>query len=157
MIKWIDVVSPPLRALHQEWIRLRGAQLMPKVTEYNDFAELEPARAASALSTFVLFPADGSGPVFRHVGAQVPEPLGRCAAGTRLSALTSPLERASVLPFQRVCTSRQPHAQRGQAGPGAWAKDHEMLLLPFSDGRLRVCLVHAVFDTGGSGGKGLSG
>ena len=36
-MKWIDIVSPTLRKLHQTWVGFRGTRLMAHVNDYNRF------------------------------------------------------------------------------------------------------------------------
>lgn len=146
MINWIDILSPKLRQLHQDWIHYRGNFLMPGVSAYNAFAGIESVTEADTVSTAVLLPAEG-GPVFKHIGLHLTNVLPDCKPGMRFSELRSPVTRAAVTaPYHRIATSRQPEVRRYR---GSGGYDYEMLLLPFSDNKLHVRIIHAVYDLAG--------
>lgn len=147
MINWIDILSPKLRQLHQDWIHYRGNHMMPGVGDYNAFASIDSVTEAGAASTAVLLPAEG-GPVFKHVGGQLYDVLPDCKSGMRFTDLKSPMVRTAVTaPYHRIVTSRQPEIRRNR-GSGD-AADFELLLLPFSDNKLRVRIIHGVYDLAG--------
>jgi len=146
MINWIDILSPKLRQLHQDWMHYRGNFLMPGVGTYNAFAGIESVTEADAVSTAVLLPAEG-GPLFKHIGLQLTNVLPDCKPGMRFSELRSPITRAAVTaPYHRIVASRQPEVRRNR---GSGGYDYEMLLLPFSDNKLHVRIIHAVYDLAG--------
>lgn len=147
MINWIDILSPKLRQLHQDWMHYRGNHLMPSVSAYNAFASIENVERASTVSTAVLLPAEG-GPLFKHIGLHLTNVMPDCKPGMRFSELRSPVVRAAVTgPYHRITTSRQPEVRRNRGSNGA--NDFEMLLLPFSDNKLHVRIIHAVYDLAG--------
>lgn len=150
MINWIDILSPKLRQLHRDWVHYRGTLLMPAVGDYNSFVRAPAAEAADDFAIAVLLPADGA-PVFKHVGSGLAAVMPDCRSGMKFTDLKSPVLRTTVTqPFLRVGHSRQPEARRSRHDTTtAAARDHEMLLLPFSDSRLRVCIIHAVYDLAG--------
>ena len=146
MINWIDILSPKLRKLHGDWIHFRGPHLMPSVTDYNTFARAESVDQASDHSASVILPAEG-GPLFKHVGPDLCAALPGCAPGMRFSDISSPAHRAAVTaPFHRIVSSRQPEVRRRR---GNSERDFEMLLLPFCDNKLRVCIIHCIVDLAG--------
>lgn len=148
MINWIDILSPKLRDLHQDWIHYRGTFLMPGLQHFNNFAASPNVEDAERFSVTVILPAEGA-PVFKHIGDGLINLMPDCKPGMRFTELRSPVVRATVTqPFHRITTSRQPEARRGRGNTGV-ARDHEMLLLPFSDNKLRVCIVHAIYDLAG--------
>ncbi len=146
MINWIDILSPSLRQLHQDWIHYRGNFLMPGVSDYNAFAGLDSVAQAGAVSTAVLLPAEG-GPLFKHIGLKLINVLPDCRPGMRFSELKPPVTRAAITaPYHRIVSSRQPEVRRSRGSDGY---DFEMLLLPFSDSKLHVRIIHAVYDLAG--------
>ncbi|MFN4165232.1 MAG: hypothetical protein ACK4FJ_07660 [Ferrovibrio sp.] len=149
MINWIDILSPRLRHLHRDWIHFRAHNLMPAVGDYNGFARAEAVEAAQRHSATVILPAE-SGPLFKHVGDGLNGVLPSCRSGMHFSDLASPVLRAALTgPFHRIASSRQPEARRSHTRGGNETSDYEMLLLPFCDSRLRVCIIHAVYDLAG--------
>lgn len=147
MINWIDILSPKLRQLHQDWIYYRGNHLMPRVGDYNAFASIESVEATASVSASVILPAEG-GPLFKHLGPQLTNILPDCRSGMRFSDLKSPVIRAAVTgPYHRIVASRQPEVRRNRGSDGS--RDFEMLLLPFSDNKLHVRIIHAVYDLAG--------
>jgi hypothetical protein len=151
VINWIDIVSPHLRRLHRDWMLYRGTEMMPELQFFNAFADGEAANEAADASATVVVPIEGS-PVFKHVGAALGAALPACRSGMRFADIASPLSRAAVTgPFLRICHSRQPEARRmpGSRTGDDVPRNNELLLLPFGDRKLRVCIVHAVYDLGG--------
>lgn len=149
MINWIDILSPKLRQLHQDWIHYRGSYLMPGVQHYNSFAAAPTVEDAQRFSVTVILPAEGA-PVFKHIGEGLINLMPDCKPGMRFTELKSPVIRAVVTqPFHRIVNSRQPETRRGRRDTSAVGHDHEMLLLPFSDTKLHVRIVHAVYDLAG--------
>lgn len=152
MINWIDIVSPHLRQLHRDWMYYRGTYMMPEVQAYNAFADIDTVSEAAAISATVVLPAEGS-PAFKHVGAALADILPGCRSGMKFTEITAPLARAAATgPFLRICHSRQPEARRlpgSRIRNGDLPHDNELLLLPFGDRKLRVCIIHAVYDLGG--------
>ncbi|QDO97160.1 hypothetical protein FNB15_07700 [Ferrovibrio terrae] len=147
MINWIDILSPKLRQLHQDWIHYRGNFLMPSVTDYNAFASVETVEESSASSAAVLLPAEG-GPVFKHIGLHLTNIIPDCKPGMRFAELRSPVTRAAVTaPYHRIVTARQPEVRRNRGSHGA--PDFEMLMLPFCDARLHVRIIHTIYDLAG--------
>lgn len=147
MISWIDILSPKLRQLHQDWIHFRGNFLMPGVSDYNAFASADAVERAGGSSAAVLLPPDG-GPLFKHIGSDLGRILPDCKSGMRFAELTSPVTRAAVTaPYHRIVSTRQPEVRRHRGSDGA--PDFEMLLLPFSDNKLHVRIIHAVYDLAG--------
>lgn len=148
MIKWIDILSPRLRHLHRDWLHFRAHNLMPAVADYNGFARVEAVASIQQYSAMVIMPAVGE-PQFKHVGDGLGGVLPAYSSGMRFSDLASPVMRAALTgPFHRIATSRQPETRRGNTRGGE-TSDYEMLLLPFCDSRLRVCIIHAVYDLAG--------
>lgn len=142
-VKWIDIVSPRLREVHRIWCDLRGAHLLPHLRNYNML--LPAVRDRDSLCA--VFPARESAPAFRSVGVHVTAWFPELHAGLRFSDIRSVMVRTAVtVPFHSVCSERQPDCRRGLIGSGSARLPYEELLLPFGDDRLRVCLVHAVFD-----------
>lgn len=141
-VKWIDIVSPDLRVVHQTWCGLRGRSLIPHLSRYNGFLPSLDDR----LSMCVVFPANGAPPAFRSVGSGLLRRFPDVHAGMRFPDIRSVVIRTAVtVPFHEVCANRQPDCRRGSVGAGAGATAYEQLLMPFADDRLRVCLVHALF------------
>ncbi len=141
-VKWIDIVSPDLRAVHQAWCGLRGRSLIPHLGQYNRFLPSLDDR----FSMCVLFPANGTAPAFRSIGSGLVRRFPDVQAGIRFSDIRSVVIRTALtVPFHEVCANRQPDCRRGSVGAGASAVAYEQLLMPFADDRLRVCLVHALF------------
>jgi hypothetical protein len=123
---------------------LRGSNLMPDIRVYNAFAACLQTESVVPQSTLVAIPADGSGAVFKHVGAALGSILPNVRAGSHITDMTSPLIRhEAVALFKRVCTVRQPLTRRGQYGN---ACEFEHIVLPFGDGGFRVCLVCGVYN-----------
>ena len=144
-MKWIDIVSPTLRSLHQTWIGFRGTRLMAHVNDYNRFV----GHAAADVSLSVIFPTDGGSPVVKHAGDTVRQGLPNVWAGLRFEDITSTVNRTVLsTPFHAVANGRQPDARRGQWRNVDGIQAYEQLLLPFGNDQLRVCVVHAVFDLG---------
>lgn len=145
-MKWIDVVSPTLRKLHQTWVGFRGNRLMAHVNEYNRFV----GHAAADMSLCVLFPGDGSSPVIKHAGDAIRrQVLPNVWAGLRFEDITSTLNRTQLAtPFHAVANARQPNSRFGQWRSSEGIQAYEQLLLPFDNDQLRVCVVHAVYDLG---------
>jgi hypothetical protein len=147
MINWIDILSPGLRQLHQDWIHYRGHHLMPGVSDYNAFASIDTVETAADASVAVIMPTEG-GPVFKHVGAALSAILPDCRSGLRFADVKPPVTRAAITsPYHRIVSNRQPEVRRNR-GSGFGA-DFEMLLLPFSDNKLNVRVVHTIYDLGG--------
>ena len=147
MINWIDILSPKLRQLHQDWMHFRGNFLMPSVSDYNRFARIDSVEQSGAASAAVLLPPEG-GPLFKHIGDELTDILPDCKPGMRFAELRSPVTRAAVTsPYHRIAGSRQPEVRRNR-GIGSDV-DVEMLLLPFCDTRLHVRIIHAVYDLAG--------
>lgn len=147
-IGWIDIASPDLRAVHQEWIRLRGSRILPTLDDFENFARSAGAMAARDRSASVLVPSNDT-PVFRQIGSAVARLVGGCTPGDRISAMRSMVDRVNIAqPFQKVVSTRQPICRRQQ--PNAKGENaHELLMLPFSDGGFKVRLIHAVYDLKG--------
>ncbi len=144
-MKWIDIVSPTLRSLHQTWIGFRGTRLMAHVNDYNRFV----GHAAANVSLSVIFPTDGGSPVVKHAGDTVRQVLPNVWAGLRFEDITSTVNRTVLsTPFHAVANGRQPDARRGQWRNVDGIQAYEQLLLPFGNDQLRVCVIHAVFDLG---------
>jgi|GEM_PF-2997096 len=145
MMQWIDIVSPRLRSVHQEWIKRRSASLMPDLRIYNDFASQPPAHLAHDVAVTALVPA-AEMPIVRHVGQKLASMLSSCRNGISFADLVTPTEQtAIVMPVQRACRTRQPECRRmASRTPGE--KGIEMLVLPFGDGGVHVRVVHVIFD-----------
>ncbi len=150
MTGWIDILSPTLRKLHADWLIFRGNFMMAQVGNFNTFAQIDTVTAVEPTSATVILPAQGP-PIFKHVGGLLSQMLPGCQSGMSFTDLRSPLSRATATaPFLRVCTSRQPEARRfGRNTATEVNLDCEMLLLPFSDRKLRVCVIQAVYDLSG--------
>jgi hypothetical protein len=152
MINWIDILSPRLRQLHRDWMHFRGNDLMPSVGDYNAFASVDTVEAAATVSTAVILPAEG-GPLFKHIGLHLANLLPDCRPGLRFVELKPPVLRAAVTaPYHRIASSRQPEVRRNRGADGA--SDFEILLLPFSDAKLNVRVIHAIYDLAGINWKG---
>ena len=147
-IAWIDIASQSLRTVHQEWIRQRGSKLLPSYADYETFALSAAAAPLLDRSAFLVVPPDEA-PVFRRIEPAVARLVGGCSAGDRVTAMRSMVDRVNVAqPFLNVVSTRQPLCRRQQ--PNAKGQNaHEVLLLPFSDGGLKVRLIHAVYDLNG--------
>ena len=144
MMNWVDIVSPQLRRVHQDWMGLRAAGLMPDIRDYNAFAGSALMTSFARTSALVVIPPDGSSPTFKHVGPSLGTLLPNVHAGSRLSDMLSPMTRHETgILFKRVCGTRQPETRRGKQTNN---RDFELLLLPFGDGAFRVCLVYGVYD-----------
>ncbi|MBX3454406.1 hypothetical protein [Ferrovibrio sp.] len=150
MSGWIDVLSPSLRKLHNDWLLFRGNFMMPDVQDFNTFANAPEVMAIEAASATVMLPMQGD-PIFKHVGGLLLDLLPDCRSGMSFGAMRSPISRAAVIgPFMRIARSRQPETRRLQRSSAIEVKhDCEILLLPFADRKLRVCVVHAVYDLSG--------
>jgi hypothetical protein len=147
-IGWVDIVSPRLRALHQEWIRWRGSKMMPGLPDYKGFLITEAATLTAPFTASVAVPSDADSSLIRHVAPPVAGLMGGCQTGQRLLDLTSMVDRVRVAqPFRRIVAGRQPECRRQP--PGRSDQGHEALLLPFGDGGLKVRLIHAAFDIDG--------
>jgi hypothetical protein len=145
MIKWIDIVSPALRKVHQAWVGVRAQRLMVHVNDYNTFVGQAPAE----LSLSVILPMDGSCPVVKHAGDAVRDANPALWSGLRFADIVSPVSRTQIAtPFFNVASARQPDCRRGVWRKPGEMRDYEQLLLPFDNDHLRVCVVHAVFDLG---------
>lgn len=143
MIKWIDVVSPTLRDLHKTWIEMRGPQMMAGLRDYNRFVGHAPPETSLA----VIVPIDGGSPLIKHAGESVMEILPVCRNGITFAEMPSPTMRAIVAgPIHQICTSRQPDCRRGAIRTPFGAIRFEQLLLPFANDRLKVCVVHSIYD-----------
>lgn len=146
MIKWIDIFSPHLRAIHQDWMALRGAHIMPHLRDYNRFVSSPLLTAEADRSVCIIAPTDGK-PVVRSVGGKLQTVLPSCRSGMRLADACPAIERNLLaLQLMRVLQSRQAETRRGRYHVGRDAKEFELLFLPFADEGLRVCLVHAIYD-----------
>jgi hypothetical protein len=145
-MKWIDIVSPGLKKLHQTWVGFRGTRLMVHVGDYNRFL----GHAAADKSLSVILPADGSSPVVKHAGADVRQAIPNLWSGLRFEDITSTVSRTVIAtPFHSVAAGRQPDVRRGSwRNPAGEVRSYEQLLLPFDNDQLRVCVVHAVFEIG---------
>lgn len=144
-MKWIDIVSPTLRKIHQAWIGFRGPRLMVHVNDYNRFV----GHAAADVSLSVIFPMDGGSPVIKHIGDEVRHALPNVWAGLRFADMTSTVNRTMLAtPFHSVANGRQPDARRSQWRNAYGMQGYEQLLLPFDNDQLRVVVVHAVFEFG---------
>lgn len=141
-MNWIDIVSPRLRAHHQSWMELRGADIMPHLRTYNGFYPLVP----DALSASMAKPADKPSPLFRQIGEKVTFVFPGCAAGIEFSSIMPGATRVAVtVPFLRVIRSRQPDCRRASYRAGLQSGEFEQLLLPFGNNRMQVCLIHSIF------------
>jgi hypothetical protein len=149
MIKWIDIISPRLKALHQEWMALRESQIMPHLGSYNRFATSATGMIEAVRSICVVAPPDGK-PIVKHIGSELQPLMPACRNGMRLCDACSPAERNPVvLQLPRVLMSRQPESRRSRQRLGGETREIEVLFLPFGDDRLRVCLVHVIYDLAG--------
>lgn len=147
-IAWIDIASPTLRSVHQEWIRLRGSRILPTLNDYESFSRSAAAAATRDRTASLMVPPNDT-PVFRRIEPAVARLVGGCGPGDRITAMSSMVDRVNVAqPFQKVVSMRQPICRRQQ--PNARGENaHEVLMLPFGDGGLKVRLIHAVYDLKG--------
>lgn len=147
-IAWIDIASQSLRTIHQEWIRQRGSKMLPSFADYEAFTHSTAAAPLLDQSAFLVVPPNEA-PVFRRIEPAVARLVGGCTPGDRVTAMSSMVDRVNVAqPFLKVVTTRQPLCRRQQ--PNAKGDNaHEVLMLPFSDGGLKVRLIHAVYDLRG--------
>lgn len=142
-INWIDITSPALREVHKLWCEQRGAALNPHLKQYNAFV----VRIEQNASLSAIFPAGNVAPAFRSVGVTVLQDYPDLKGGMSFDKIQPIIVRTLLtVPFHEVRTSRQPSCRRGRFGPHGRGRDFEQLLLPFGDDRLRVCLIHAVFQ-----------
>jgi hypothetical protein len=148
-IAWIDIASPELRIVHQEWIRIRGSKMMPTMADHQNFLVTAPVHAGRERSAALTIADHGAVPVFRVIGPAVAHLQGGCLAGDRITDMASMVDRVNVaLPFTKIVSTRQPACRRQQ--PTARdAQGHEVLMLPFGDAGMRVRLIHAVYDLKG--------
>lgn len=143
MVKWIDIVSPDLRGVHQLWCDLRNSSLIPHLKQYNAFiVSVDESASLSA-----VFPANRVPPAFRSVGAALRRDYPTLRSGMSFTDV-QPLVTRTLLtvPFHETCANRQPECRRGSVRLQSGERRYEQLLLPFGDDRLRVCLVHALYD-----------
>lgn len=142
-IKWIDITSPALREIHQFWCGMRGVALIPHLKQYNAFVVgIEESASLSA-----VFPVKNAPPAFRTVGVTVLKEYPDLKSGLSFDKIQPIIARTLLtVPFHEVRSNRQPDCRRGRAGTANSGRSFEQLLLPFGDDRLRVCLVHAIFD-----------
>jgi len=147
MLKWVEITSPRLRTIHQQWMVSRGARLLPGIADYNHFAELQKSANAPSCSVLICIPPGGARATIKHRGDAVRDVV-RPDVLDGMALAVSPAVGCDVvvLPFRQVCTTRQPDCRRGESGNRQADSRYEILLLPFDDGRLRVCLIHATFD-----------
>jgi hypothetical protein len=149
LISWIDIVSPQLRSVHQEWIKLRRAWIMPSVGDYNAFATAM-SEGISERSALILVPQNGRKPTFKYVGSEARMFLQDCAEGVSLSHISSALRRQAITsPLLRVCESRQPECRRLVRLANPQGISPELLLLPFGDHDRKVCVVHMIYECRG--------
>jgi hypothetical protein len=147
-IAWIDIASPSLRSVHQEWIRQRGSKLLPTFADYEAFTQSNAVSSLEDRAASLLVPPNDA-PVFRRIQPSVARLVGGCTPGDRVTAMSSMADRVNIAqPFLKVVSTRQPLCRRQQ--PNARGENaHEVLMLPFSDGGLKVRLIHAVYDLKG--------
>jgi hypothetical protein len=146
MIKWIDILSPRLRAIHQDWMALRDAYIMPHLRDYNRFISSPLLASDAGKAVCIVAPVDGK-PVVRSVGGKLEAVLPSCRNGMRLADACPAIHRNPLaLQLPRVLQSRQAETRRGRYRAGRDVGEFEVLFLPFGDDGLRVCLVYAIYD-----------
>lgn len=142
-VKWIDITSQALREVHQLWCGLRGKALIPHLKDYNNFV----VRIEEDASLSAIFPVKNAPPAFRTVGVTVLHDYPSLKDGISFDEIKPIIDRTLLtVPFHEVRSNRQPDCRRGQFGHANRGRTFEQLLLPFGDDRLRVCLVHAIFE-----------
>ncbi len=148
MMTWIDIVSPQLRSTHQHWMSFRHARLLPHLDHYNGFVTAARGLVPDERSAVIAVPSDGGPAVFRRVGATLRATLLEGVAdGRSVAEIPSVPARDTVRTHLRqVFAHRQPDCRRLMARRPEGAVDFEMLLLPFGDDQLRVCLIHALYE-----------
>ena len=62
MMKWIDIVSPSLRKLHQTWLGFRGTRLVAHLNGYNRFVGHAPRRTMRSTLSAGAIRWKGEGP-----------------------------------------------------------------------------------------------
>lgn len=143
MIRWIDIVSPRLRTVHQAWCALRGQSLIPHLKSYNGFI----SRVQEDVSLAAIFPGQPKPPSFRAVGSVVAFVIPELKAGMAFNEIPSVGVRTFLtMPFHDVSGARQPDCRRGNLRGMASGRPFEQLLLPFGDDQAHVRLVHALFE-----------
>ncbi|WP_445682434.1 hypothetical protein [Radicibacter daui] len=145
MIRWIDIVSPRLRSVHQAWCTLRGHGIIPHLKSYNGFVGSPAVQENFSLAA--VFPEMPKPPSFRAVGSVVSFVIPELQPGMSFADISSiPVRTFITTPFHEVETARQPDCRRGNLRGMASGRPFEQLLLPFGDDKARVRLVHALFE-----------
>ena len=148
IIRWIDIVSPTLQAIHRDWLRLRVG-IMVSVRDYNSFATSPNSEAVAGETLYVTIAADDGSATLRYAGKNLAGIVPECRPGMNLIEIRSPVERSAfVQPFFDVRSSRQPECRRGMNRRDGDGSRYEVLMLPFADAATNVRLIHAVYDPG---------
>jgi hypothetical protein len=143
MISWLDIVSLPLRRVHDQWVAVRGNRIMPDIGDYAGFA----GRMPQGVSACIAVPAREPVPKFVFVGDVMRRYLPGCRSGIAVDEVPSVVTRISVsVPVHRVIKSSQPDSRRGQLAVGNRVVPFEGLMLPFGDGSNRVRLIHGIYE-----------
>lgn len=142
MIGWIDITSPALRNIFQEWCGFRHNKIVPDVGDYNDFSVNIPQQNLIS----VVVPRTRSEAYFRFIGSFGHRMAPRASSKLRLDQITPLPDRlATANPFYRAIRAGQPYCRRAEYDRGNNRRQFEQLVLPFADRAGRVCLVDAVF------------
>jgi hypothetical protein len=147
MTTWVDIVSVRLRTVFQHWSHFRAARPVPHVDDYPRFAKANTIESASNSSVVLLASPDRAKWPVVHTGSAVRKMLPNLHPGEMF--------QDGQLPYARIGLANWPFAtartaaiscERGCLGYGAEQWDFEVLVLPFSDDRNKVGIVHTVFD-----------
>lgn len=142
MIAWIDITSPGLRSIFNEWCGFRKNKLIPSVDDCNDFSLNVPQQNLIS----VVVPKARGEAFFRYVGDLGHQIAPKAHPKQKLGNLTPVPERVvTTTPFYQSIRSSQPYCRRGEYVSGTNKRPYEQLVLPFADANGRVCLVDAVF------------
>ena len=92
MISWLDIVSLPLRRVHDQWVAVRGNRIMPDIGDYAGFA----GRMPQGVSACIAVPAREPVPKFVFVGDVMRRYLPGCRSGIAVDEVPSVVTRISV-------------------------------------------------------------
>jgi hypothetical protein len=143
VINWVGASSDKLKNLFDQWKSLRGANLIPDVTLYN---QLSGASLTDEVVS-VLVSEGKVDLVTRFVGAGVNEYFPVLKPELRFSSIMPHGARARFsAPFLKVIKARQPASMFETVRSGRQLVDIEKLMLPFGDINQRVRIIDMVID-----------
>ena len=145
MIGWIDIVSPRLRKVHQQWLWRRGPALIPHMEEYEAFSAA--ARAAEDFAIVMFMSSDQSNGLVMQAGDEIQLVLPGLAVGKPFGSRQLPRQRIGLALWPAMaCKTGQPLCERGLIDNCGSQVDFEVLTLPFANNQEKTGMVYTVFD-----------